>query len=53
MLHLVLDVLVELNELNQKFQYGLIDILTIESIWDSSILIFERHFLCGHKPNFG
>ena len=53
MLNLVVDVLAELNKLNQKFQYDLVDISTIGSTLDSSISILKRHFLCGHRLKFG
>ena len=53
MIHLVVNVLVELNKLNQNCQYDLVDISTIKFTLDSTISILMRHFLCGYVPSFG
>ena len=44
-LNLFVDVLQELNKLNIKFQYDMVDITTISAIIDITISILPRHFL--------
>ncbi len=53
MLHLVVDVLVELNKLKKKIQYDMADISTIGCTLNASISFLKRHFLCSPNPNFG
>ena len=53
MFHFVVDVLAQLNKLNQKFQYDLVDNSTIGPTLDSLTPILKRHLLCGHIPNCG
>lgn len=53
MLHLVIDVFMELYKFIEKIPYDLIYISAIGSTLDSSISILKRHILCGHGPKFG
>lgn len=52
LLHLLVDVLCELNKLNKKFQYDLVDITAIGSSLEICTSVLRRHFLCGPGPNF-
>jgi hypothetical protein len=51
MLHLVVEVLVELNKLKEKIQYDLVNISAIGCTLDASISILKDTF-CGLGPNF-
>lgn len=52
LLYLLVDVLCELNKLNKKFQYDLVDITAIGSSLEICTSVLRRHFLCGLGPNF-
>jgi len=53
MLHLVVDVSVELNKLKKKNQYDMADISAIGCTLNASISFLKTHFLCSPNPNFG
>ena len=52
-LNLLVDVLQELNKLNIKFHYIMVDITIISAIIDITISILSCHFLSGNGPMFG
>ena len=52
-LNLLVDVLQELNKLNIKFQYDMVDITTISATIDITISSLSRHFLSGNRLMFG
>ncbi len=39
------DILSELNKVNRKFQFDLVDITSIASTIDVTISLFRRHYL--------
>ena len=51
-LNLIVDILQELNKLNIKFQYNIIDITTISATSKITISILSRHFLSKNGPMF-
>ena len=53
LLELASRCLKELNILNIKVQYDMVDITTISATIDITILISSRHFLSGSGPMFG
>ena len=53
LLHMLVDVLCELNKLNKKFQYDLVDIISIGSWLEVCMWILRRLFLCDTWPTFG
>ena len=44
-IHLLVDVLLELNKLNRKFQFDLVDITSIASTIDVTINLLRRNYL--------
>ncbi|KAG0593808.1 hypothetical protein M758_UG021100 [Ceratodon purpureus] len=44
-IHLLADVLLELNKLNRKFQFDLVDMTSIASTVDVTINLLRRHYL--------
>ena len=52
-LNLLVDVLHELNKLNIKFQYDMVDITTTNTTINIIILILSHQFLSGNGPMFG
>jgi hypothetical protein len=51
MLHLVVDVLVELNKLNEKIQYDMVNISAIGRTVDASISILRNTFYVALVQN--
>ena len=50
---MLVDVLCELNKLNKKFQYDLVDITSIGLGLEVCVSVLRRLFLCGTWPTFG
>ena len=44
-IHLLADVLLELNKLNRKFQFDFVDIISIASTIDVTINLLWKHYL--------
>ena len=52
-LNFLVDVLQELNKLNIKFQYDMVDITTSSATINNTISILSCHFKSGNGPMFG